>query len=1189
MFLKSLQIQGFKSFPDKVKLDFKQGITCTVGPNGSGKSNVSDAVRWVFGEQAPSALRIKSMEDIVFNGTNNRKASGYAEVIITIDNTSRWLQYDSDEISVCRRFYRSGNSEYKINGKPVRLRDVNELFMDTGIGRDGYSIIGQGKIADIVESRADDRRVIFEEAAGISKYRHRREETERNLRKTEDNLVHLQVILSGLEERVGPLERESEKAKKWLALREEQMKAQVGLWLLTLERSNDILRDQGYEITRLENEYNELTGSAEELDRQAEELYLESSRLLAKKDEQVRAAAGMEENAARLEGEAAVTDAEILHAKQDIARIEGEIADSANSETQLNAEIEARQTELAQKGEAITGQDKIIEEISGRIEALRSDESGIGSELESLRSEQNSLTIAQSEQQLRAARAESQLAEIEARAGSLEASLLERTEHQNKLEADRSETAEALQAAKDRAAELSNAVSGYQMKLDRQSAAMDEAKRKADDLRLESQDKARRARMIEDLERSLEGYPQSVRRVIKHAESGGLRGIHGPVSRFISVKDKYSVAIETALGAAMQNIIVDDENAGKQAVEFLKRSSGGRATFLPITTIRPRSINENNLDDCAGFVSIAADLVQCDGKYRDIVGNLLGNVCIVEDMDSAIAIARRFKNRFRIVTLDGQVINAGGSMTGGSHDKNIGLLSRKGELEKLRAEAAELEKAVEQANEEFEKAQGRVTMLRRSLAESQGELADVQSDSASFLTELRMLDEQIAANQAEIDSIKQERTGNTGRTAQLAQEKAEAAKAAAECAEKLAQLTAKIAESTGSIDKLAAQRDAMLTELNEAGMQRLSLVKECESIEAAIEQLRERIAQGSGREGMLRAQIEEITARVSELEAQAEKQRAEASELRETAAKTGDIASIELRRSEMEREIQEKRKESRELVDRRGDIDRRKTRLEEQRQHKQQEYDSIIQQLMEEYNMTRREAAEKFDPAEDEREGKKLVASLTSKIRALGDVHVGAIEEYKEVFEKYTIYKTQMDDVLKSKGELEKLIEELTETMKVIFTDAFHQINKNFGEIFPELFGGGSATMSLADPDDCLNCGIDIDVKPPGKEKQPITGMSGGEKSIIAVAIYFAIMRVRPSPFCFLDEIDSALDERNVSNVANYIQRFTDHTQYVVITHRRGMMEAASMLYGVTKQDGLSKILSLNLDEVEERLGKLDG
>ncbi len=1188
MFLKSLQIQGFKSFPDRVKLDFKQGITCTVGPNGSGKSNVSDAVRWVFGEQAPSALRIKSMEDIVFNGTKNRKAAGFAEVIITIDNTSRWLQYDSDEISVCRRYYRSGTSEYKINGKSVLLRDINELFMDTGIGRDGYSIIGQGKIADIVETKANDRRVIFEEAAGISKYRHRREETERNLRKTEENLVHLEVILSGYEERVGPLERESERAKKWLALREEQKKAQIGLWLLTLDRSNDILRDQGYEITRLETEYNEITDSAQELDEKAETLYQQSSQLLAQKDEQIRAAAAMEESAVRLEGEAAVTDAEILHGQQDLERIEGELADSANSESQLRAEIEARRAEVEQKKADIARQDEAIAEISGRIEALRSDESGIGSELEELRVGQNSLTLAQSEQQLIAARAESQLAEIEARAASLEATLAERTERQTALERDREETQQALTAAKEKIGELSNAASGYQLKLDRQTAAMEEARSKADNLRLDVKDKTRRAQMIEELERSLEGYPQSVRRVIKHAEGGGLRGIHGPVSRFVSVRDKYSVAVETALGAAMQNIIVDDENAGKQAVEFLKKTNGGRATFLPLNVIRPRSINETGLDDCAGFVDVASALVECDTKYRNIVENLLGNICVAEDMDSAISIARRYKNRFRIVTLDGQVINAGGSMTGGSHDRNAGLLSRKGELEKLRREAGELEKAAAEAAEEFERAQGRVNQLRRSLSETQGELADVQSDSAAFVTELRMLEEQCAANLAEIESIKQERSGNTGRTAQLAAEKAQAAAKAAECAGQLAALAAKIAASTGSIDQLAAERDDLVARLNEAGMVRLALVKESESAEEAIALLHERIEQGSGREALLREQIAEINSALAALTERAAAQRAEAAAQRSKAAEAGDITALELRRSDMERQSQEMRRQSRELMERRGEVDRRKTRLEEQREHKQLEYDSIIQQMMEEYNITRREAAEQFEPAEDEREGKREVASLTSKIRALGNVNVNAIEEYKEVFEKYTVYKTQIDDVLKSKAELEKLIDELTGTMKTMFTDAFAQINKNFSEIFPQLFGGGSAKMTLVDPEDCLNCGIEIDVTPPGKESQSITGMSGGEKSIIAVAIYFAIMRVRPSPFCFLDEIDHALDEHNVNNVAHYIQRFTDTTQYIVITHRRGMMEAASMLYGVTKQDGISKVLSLSLDEVEERLGKLD-
>ncbi len=1189
MFLKSLQMQGFKSFPDKIKLDFKQGITATVGPNGSGKSNVSDAVRWVFGEQAYSALRVKSMEEIIFNGTTKRKAAGFAEVIITIDNSQRWLQCDSDEVSVCRRYYRNGSSEYKINGKTALQREVYELFYDTGIGKDGYSMIGQGKISDIVETKAAERRVIFEEAAGISKFRARRTETEKNLQKTENNLVHLEVILSGLEERVGPLERESEKAKKWLELREHQKKAQIGMWLLMLENSNDVLRDQSYEIMRLENEFKALSEKAEQLDGEADALYSESSRLLSQKDEQLRAAAAMEENAARLEGEAAVTEAEILHTKQDINRIENEIADSANSESRLNAELADKNSELQKRRESITEQEKIIADISAQIEALRSDETGKGTELSTLREKQNSLTVEQSEHKLSVARAESQLAEIDARAFNLEAAYSERADNGKKLENEKDETIQALNAAKEKADEMSNSVSGYRLRLDKQREKMEEARRTADSLRLDAQDKSRRAQTIEDLERSMEGFPQSVRRVIKHAESGGLKGIHGPVSHMINVKPEYSVAVETALGGAMRNIIVDTDIDGKQAMEYLKRTNGGRASFLPISVIKPSRLEENGLDECAGFVGIASQLVSCEGQYRNIIENLLGRVCVVEDMDSAIPIARRYKNRFKIVTLDGQVISSGGGMTGGSNDKNIGLLSRRGELEKLRGEAAELEKKAAAAMEEFNRIKQKAAADEAALLAAQDELACAQEDKRAFETELRMLEGQIIANNGELKNIENERSGNNGRKLQLAAEKAESAEKLAEITEELIALEEKIKQSTGSIDKLASERQTLSDELNAAGMNRLALLKESESISEAITALSERIAQGGSRERLLREQAESLASGIDELEKKTVERRGEAAKLRAEAAEKSDIQALERRRDEMELEMQSKRRESKETVEQRGDVDRRKTRLEEQHEHKQQEYDAIIQQMMEEYSITRRAAEEEFEPAEDEREAKRTVNSLTAKIRALGDVHVGAIEEYKEVFEKYTMYKTQIDDVLKSKSELEKLIDELTETMKTMFLDAFEKINNNFTEIFPELFGGGSAKMSLVDDEDCLNCGIDIEVTPPGKSKQSIASMSGGEKAIIALAIYFAIMRVRPSPFCFLDEVDAPLDEHNVVNIAHYIERFTDKTQYIVITHRRGMMEAASMLYGVTKQNSESKILSLSLDEVEDRLGSLDG
>ncbi|MBQ9993130.1 MAG: chromosome segregation protein SMC, partial [Clostridia bacterium] len=678
MFLKSLQIQGFKSFPDKVKLEFKQGITATVGPNGSGKSNISDAVRWVLGEQAPSALRIKSMEDVIFDGTNARKAAGFAEVIINIDNTERWLSPDTDEVSVGRRYYRSGNSEYRINGKPALLREVNELFMDTGIGRDGYSMIGQGKISDIVDARAHDRRVIFEEAAGISKYRHRKHEAERNLDKTQENLTHLDVILSGLEERVGPLEKESEKAKKYLDLREKYKSAEIGLWLTILNKTTDVLRDQGYKLTLMDNQRAELEEAMQQLDAEADSIYAQSNALAAKKDESLRAASEMEEQALRLDGEGAVLDNDIRRDRADIERLEEEIRQAQGEGKEIATAITEQEEKLLQLEESEREHSDKIAGLRAEIEALRDSESGQNEQLGRLTSEQNKLTLELSEHQMTVTRAQSQLGEVSLRGETIAQTIAECRSRLEKLEVDERETTQALEAVREKADSLGNTVSGYRMRLDKQRRRAEEAKQQLDSLRLDAQDKTRRANTIEDLERNMEGYDYSVRKVMQCFEKGGLRGIHGPVSRVITVEDRYTVAIEIALGAAMKNIIVDNESDGKQAMEFLKQNRAGRATFLPISVIRPRYLDERGLDECAGYVDIASHLVTCDEKYRNILDNLLGKVCVVEDIDSAISIARRFKNRFRIVTLDGQVINAGGSMTGGSLDKNIGLLSRRG-------------------------------------------------------------------------------------------------------------------------------------------------------------------------------------------------------------------------------------------------------------------------------------------------------------------------------------------------------------------------------------------------------------------------------------------------------------------------------------------------------------------------------
>lgn len=1190
MFLKSLQIQGFKSFPDKVKLEFGPGITATVGPNGSGKSNVSDAVRWVLGEQSTRTLRVKSMEEVIFEGTSNRKAAGFAEVIMTIDNSGRWLHYDADEVSICRRYYRSGTSEYKINGKAALLREINELFMDTGIGRDGYSMISQGKVAEIVEAKPVDRRAIFEEAAGISMYRARRAETEKNLQKAEENLTHLGVIVADLEQRVGPLEKESEKAKKAMELGELLKKEEIGLWLLTLNKSTGIMRDQSYRATLLTTQYEELMERVDSLNERMDQLLTRSNELSAQKDECIRASAAMEEQAARLDGDAEVVRTQLAHDRQDIERIEKEIAESEQGEELLRQTIVQRQNELSAKREEA---ERKQEEMSGfrkSIEELRSSESGQSAKLLELRTRQNELTVALSEQQLTVARAQMQLDDISGRAEGLTAAIAERKAKCEQLSSDLTEARTALDKAKEKSAELGNAISGHRMRLDAQRRRAEEAKKSADDLRLDAQDKRRRAKTIEDLEKSLEGYDHSVRKVIKHAEMGGLSGVHGPVSRVIEVDQKYAVAIEIALGAAIKNIIVDNENDGKRAMEYLKANNGGRATFLPISVIRPRSLDENGLDECPGYVEVASRLVRCEARYRDIIDNLLGKVCIVEDMDSAISIARRYKNRFRLVTLDGQVINAGGSMTGGSSDRNAGLLSRKGELEKLRAAADQLEAKAEAAAKEAESQRQKAAAEEAAMLAVQSELTCANEDRIGLEADIRRLTEQHEQMSELLASAEQEQSGAAGRTEALTAQRDEAQQKADGFSGQLAEVDAQITEQTGSMDQLNARREQLSAQLSEAGMAHIALTTEAEAIETAIAELNDRIASGGSRGEELRAGIVALEEHIEELMRKADDIDFQASELRRKAA-DGDegVKDIQRQRDQIEIQIREAREAANHAAEQREGVSNEKNRLEERMAQTQKEHDNIITRMMESYSLTRREAEEQFEPAENERAAQKLVSEYKGKIRALGHVNMGAIEEFKEVSERYGFYTTQISDVTRSRQELERMIAELTTTMQTMFVDAFGKISKNFSEIFPELYGGGTARLTLMDDTDVLGCGIDIDITPPGAGHRTMTGMSGGENSLIAVAIYFAIMKVRPSPFCFLDEVDHALDESNVNNLARYIKRFTGTTQYIVITHRRGMMEAADRLYGVTKQDRISKLLMLNLEEVDEKLGKLDG
>ena len=1190
MVLKSLQISGFKSFPDKIKLNFEKGITACVGPNGSGKSNISDAMRWVLGEQAPSVLRIKNMEKIIFEGTETRKAQGMAEVVLVIDNSDRRLPIESDEVAVARRYYRSGASDYLINGKSVRLSDINKMFMDTGLGRDGYSIIGQGRIADIVTARSKDRRIIFEEAAGISKYRYRKIETENNLKKAEDNLVFLEVKLSGLEDRVGPLEKEAEKAKKYRVISEELKTAQIGLWLAMLSRSKTAIRDYDYKLTLVESQQNELSGELEQFDAEVAQLEERENELLAGKDESMRSASSLDERAAHLEGEAAVIDNDIAHGESDIERLENEIKQSKKEDGDILSEIEQKKNELSEKTRAIEEKKKYSESLKEQAQSLANKESSCSEALSALVKEQGTLTAQVSERKVALAANRSQRTELETRSGTVKESS---AEHEKNIAVlgEKLETAKtAEKKAREKVDELTNAIGGLRLRLERRRQKMDESRREYENLRVEAMQKRKQAQMIEDLEKNLEGFQYSVKKIVQHAQAGGLRGVHGPVTRLIDVPEEYAVAVEIALGGAAQNIVVDNEDDARRAIDYLKSSNSGRATFLPISAIKGRDLDEKGIESCSGYVGIASRLVSCDGKYSQIVSNLLGKTCVVETLQDAVNMAKKYGYRFRIVTLDGQLVNAGGSMTGGSLGKKSGLLTRKNELEKLRAESDALEEKSAQAQKDFEKLKESVSADEALMSGSQGELTTAQEDRMRFEADIRVLESQLSRAGEELKQLKEEAETSRERLEKLSGEEEKLEKDISAFEEKLEALSEEIAQHSGNAEEMAKQRAEIADKMNVAGLSVLALEKESEGIEGLIGSLEERRQRGSGRDMQLREQITAAKKSISEQKENAEALREQAQASKEKAAKIREgITSIERQRETIDARIRELRTGSRDALSRREEFVRETERLSSKKDQLIAEQDTVTAKLMEEYSLTRSEASEHYEPAENENAAKRTVSELRGKIKQLGHVNLGAEDEYKEVFEEYTVYKTQLDDVNKSRAELLKIIDELTENMKIKFSESFELINKNFTEIFPELFGGGAGKLELTEPEDCLNSGIAIEITAPGKKpKSDTESFSGGEKALIAVAIYFAIMKVNPSPFCVLDEVDSALDEHNVDNIAHYIERMTDTTQYIVITHRRGMMEAAGMLYGVTKKnDGVSRLIELDINEVEEKIGSL--
>ncbi|MDY3860187.1 MAG: AAA family ATPase [Candidatus Limivicinus sp.] len=1005
MYLKALEIQGFKSFADKTRLTFEKNITAIVGPNGSGKSNISDAILWVMGEQRSKALRGSKMEDVIFGGTEKRSSMGYAQVSLIIDNSAHIFDSDSSEIMLTRRYYRSGESEYYINREAVRLKDINSLLMDTGLGRDGYSIIGQGRIADIVSSKSTDRREVFEEAAGISRFRYRKEEAERKLEKTEENLLRINDKIEELELQVGPLKKQAELARQYMKLRDEIRVQEVSAWMATLDK----LHEQAAAVSA---EYEQTVRSLEQARADLEALYASSGNIserMHQKDVETERArerlAAAENQAAQCESMAAVLRADVKSSRESMERMLGDIAEQENR---------------------VRGIQKNIDDNAGRLAEL-------DGELIRLREENGSIT---------------------------------------------------------------NMIEGCRMKLASRENAVGQLSDRANRISVEARSMESRINMLSEMEKDYEGYSKAVKTVMREAGRGNLKGIHAPVANLVKTDDEFALAIETALGAAGQNIVVDTQNDGRRAIELLKKQDAGRATFLPVDTIRGTVMRDAPVRD-PGFVGIASELVRFDEKYGEIFGNLLGRTVVAEAMPDAIRISKNNGNRLRIVTLDGQLINAGGSMTGGSNARGTGIISRANELEKLKKQREKLVESEKSCAQQLERAKADYASVRYQLDMQLEEQSELKSRISSREAEKRAVESSTAQLKLLLESL----TGDS-----------------------------------------QARRDA-------------------------VDAFRRKIDGFNGK-------LAEKEAELAGINSRAEAIRAEIAEISK-----GKL-ELEGRRTRADREAQER---NRDILD----LERRSAKIEQKKLAADMEEQQIMDKLWDNYELSHSAAQAMRRPVENLQRANRAIAELRRQISALGTPNLGAIDEYARVSERYDFLTGQRDDVTKAKGELNDIIRDITGQMEQLFTARFSEIDRCFRQTFLELFGGGKASLRLEDENDVLNCGIEIKVQPPGKALTNLSLLSGGEMAFVAIALYFAILKVRPTPFCVMDEIEAALDETNVTRYAEYMRRMSDRTQFLVITHRRGTMEEADMLYGVTMQEkGVSTVIELDLENAQKSIAQ---
>ena len=1042
MHLKSLELQGFKSFPDKTVLTFDRPLTAIVGPNGSGKSNLSDAIRWVLGEQSAKTLRGGRMEDVIFGGARDRNRQGVAQVSLTLDGCKDVLPDGGEEITVTRRYYRSGESEYQINGKQVRLRDVNELFMDTGLGQEGYALIGQGRIDEILSAKSTQRREIFEEAAGISHCRHQKEETQRKLDRTKENLLRIGDKLEELEFQREPLRLQAETAKEYLALKEELRVLEISLWM-------DQLEEQRAKGAKLQGDHAAALAQLDDSTREADELYARAEELLLLAQE-------TEAKGEELRARQAEIDADLQNARQQAALLEARIQNNENNAVRIREELDRQ---------------------AARREELAADLTRQKDRLEELRRQETDCRAAVEEAQAKADQVRGQYTQA-------------RKDWEDSLRRGREELARSRRREK-------------------------EAEEAWMSRRVEEQTLSSRLRMMEDMTALYEGYNKGVKTAMGEVKRGTLTGVLGPVGQLFHVPARYTVAIETALGAAMQNLIVEDEQAGRNVLQLLKRRDGGRVTCLPLTAVRPASLKENGVESELGFLSVAADVIQCDERCRPAARSLLGRTVVVDTLDNAIRLAKSRSYRFPIVTLDGEILRPGGSMTGGSVNRKGGVLSRAAEGETLAKKLTELRESLETARLDREKA--RRTTVR----------------AAETLEALQ------AAGPAEDPALQ---TEQRERDAAVTRQR-----------ERLAALQAEIRAFAPLLDSLTGQQTAADRDRARQEGQLTAYEQENES---------------------LRKEIERQNARAEDLTARQTRGR---EELR--------LCGQEKLRLEGERARTDR--EAREKNDRQMGLQREAAALEQKKLQAQMEESRLLDRLWDTYGMTHQGAQAIRQPVESIPKANRRAAQLNKAIQDLGVVNIGAVEEFQRLEERHAYLSDQRNDIETARQELEGIIETITDEMEEIFLREFAKIRTAFAQTFADLFGGGQGTLALEDESDALNCGVEIKVQPPGKTLRTLSLLSGGERALVAIALYFAILKVHPTPFCVVDEIEAALDEANGARYVRYLRAGAGQTQFLLITHRRATMEAADVLYGVTmERQGVSRVLKLDMAQAEELLGK---